>query len=430
MKYNDESDSDEEGSDGDDEETADREGAGSEAGSGSDAEDEGKDELEDEGLEGGTKMPSFQDYFDANGRTSDNRLSSLPLLDHKEYIRAIRAAPAKHEAEIRQGFELHSRSFPEWYFQLGQGFNLCFYGFGSKRKLLTAFVEAHLSAHPLIVVNGFFPRTSVKAVVAQIITQIIQPIEGTKGSVPSQINDALAVVSDFFSDDTRRRDLRLFIVVHNIDGDQLRNVQAQNALCHLAAVPNVSLICSIDHINAPLLWDAARMDRLSFLWHDVSTFEPYDVETSMAEDSGLVSLVRGDGNRTLTGMKHVMRSLPANARRVFRVLADHQLAAVAGQGGADSGGGEGAKGSKRAANKQAKQGLGAAEGLPLQIYRRKCEEQFIPGIGSDVTFRAQLREFTDHKLMEQVVTAENGEVVFIPMETQILRDLLVVMNDL
>lgn len=372
----------------------------------------------------GTKMPSFQDYFDAHARTSDNRLSSLPLLDHKEYIRAVRGAPVKHETEIKQGFELHSRSFPEWDFQLSQGFNLCFYGFGSKRKLLSALAEKHLSHAPLIVVNGFFPGISVKLIVSNIITQVVHPIQGTKGAAPAQINDAIGMIGQFFKrEDVASKGLTVFVIIHNIDGEQLRNVQSQNALCQLAAIPQVRLVCSVDHINAPLLWDSSRMDCLSFLWHDVTTFEPYDVETSMAEDSGLVSLVRGDGARTLHGMKHVMRSLPANARRVFRVLADHQLAA-SDDAGTEGTSKEGRHGSKRGS------GPGPAAGLPLQIYRRKCEEQFIPGIGSDVTFRAQLREFTDHKLMEQVMTAENGEVVFIPMESRMIRDLLVVMNDL
>ncbi|KAI9013608.1 origin recognition complex, subunit 2 [Hyaloraphidium curvatum] len=364
----------------------------------------------------------FLAYFDAHGRTSDNRLSSLPLLDHKEYIRAIRGAPPKHEAEIRQGIQLHSKSFPEWHFQLLEGFNLCFYGFGSKQKLLNAFADAELKDYPVVTVSGFNPSVTAKSILAQIVSNVVHPMLGIVGTVPAQVNDAIAKISDHFA---RGEHGKLFVVIHNIDGEQLRNGQAQNALSHLASVPNVHLVCSIDHINAPLLWDASRMSKLSFLWHDVTTFEPYDVETSMAEDSGLVSLVRGDGHRSLGGMKHVMRSLPVNARKVFRVLAEHQLAAS---------GAEGSETSSRAGRKQAKAaskaGPSAAVGLPLQIYRRKCEEQFIPGIGSDVTFRAQLREFVDHKLMEQVVTAENGEVVFIPMESKAITDLLAAMNDL
>lgn len=381
------------------------------------------EELEEGGHESG--VLSFSAYFEGHGRSSDNRLSSLPLLEHKDYVKAIRGAPMKHRAEVEQGLDLHAKSFPEWHFQLQEGFNLCFYGLGSKRKLLTAFAEAQLRSHPVVIVNGFLPSASMKVILAQIITKVIQPIEGSKGSVPPQVDDAIAVIAKFFARDEERRKIRLFVVIHNIDGEQLRSIQAQNALSQLADIPNVGLICSVDHINAPLLWDAARKDKLSFVWHDVTTFEPYDVETSMAEDSGLINFVGGEGNRTLNGMKHVMRSLPVNARRVFRVLAEHQLSVEGGEGS----GRETQTPAKRGA-KGSRSGPGPSAGLSLQIYRRKCEDLFIPGTGSDVTFRAQLREFTDHKLMEQTVTSENGEVVFISMETQMLKDLLAAMAEL
>ena len=45
---------------------------------------------------------------------------------------------------------------------------------------------------------------------------------------------------------------------------------------------SVHLIASIDHVNAPLLWDFALLDRFGWVWHDVTSFAPYRLETAFA----------------------------------------------------------------------------------------------------------------------------------------------------
>lgn len=48
---------------------------------------------------------------------------------------------------------------------------------------------------------------------------------------------------------------RAFLLIHNIDGPALRTPQAQSVLSLLASIPQLSIVASIDHINAPMLWD-------------------------------------------------------------------------------------------------------------------------------------------------------------------------------
>lgn len=45
---------------------------------------------------------------------------------------------------------------------------------------------------------------------------------------------------------------RLYLLIHNIDGIMLRSSKAQDLLSCLANIPNVCVLASIDHINAPL----------------------------------------------------------------------------------------------------------------------------------------------------------------------------------
>lgn len=45
---------------------------------------------------------------------------------------------------------------------------------------------------------------------------------------------------------------RLCLIIHNIDGIMLRSNKTQNILASLAAIPNIHVVASVDHINAPL----------------------------------------------------------------------------------------------------------------------------------------------------------------------------------
>lgn len=45
---------------------------------------------------------------------------------------------------------------------------------------------------------------------------------------------------------------RIFLLIHNLDGGMLRSSKAQDVLSRLASIPNVHMLASVDHINAPL----------------------------------------------------------------------------------------------------------------------------------------------------------------------------------
>lgn len=47
-------------------------------------------------------------------------------------------------------------------------------------------------------------------------------------------------------------DLHVYLLIHNIDGPMLRGEKIQSALGQLASLPNLHLVASLDHINAPL----------------------------------------------------------------------------------------------------------------------------------------------------------------------------------
>ena len=74
-------------------------------------------------------LPAHEQYFWQNRpgkvKTSNNTLSSLSLLTHEQYHNAITAYSDPHSSSYTFLHTLHSRSFPQWRFELSQSFNIC-----------------------------------------------------------------------------------------------------------------------------------------------------------------------------------------------------------------------------------------------------------------------------------------------------------------
>ncbi|KAF0503165.1 Origin recognition complex subunit 2 [Gigaspora margarita] len=133
------------------------------------------------------------------------------------------------------------------------GFNILFYGYGSKKELLDEFSEVYLRDQPLIVINGFYPKLDIVETFMQIINGINLDVDMKPGTRES-MEKLTTLIQDYFLNPDRDFQ-RLYITVHNIDGQNLRTLQVQNCLGILTSCPNIHLIASVDHINATLLFD-------------------------------------------------------------------------------------------------------------------------------------------------------------------------------
>ncbi|KAI9280036.1 origin recognition complex subunit 2-domain-containing protein, partial [Sporodiniella umbellata] len=211
-----------------------------------DEEDEKEKRIEEETTEGYERY--FQDLH-GSSKTSNNTLSKLQVLEPQEFHNILEKAPKKHVQEIETLKGMQRQYFPQWFFELQSGFNLVFYGYGSKRNLLNEFAQSALKDGPLIVINGFFPAISIKDILAKIIIGALGAHSST-GSIDEQVS----FICDYFAREDREYE-KLYIMVHNLDGANLRNERTQMALSTLASGENIHLVASVDHINAGLLWD-------------------------------------------------------------------------------------------------------------------------------------------------------------------------------
>ncbi|KAF9987854.1 Origin recognition complex subunit 2 [Modicella reniformis] len=338
----------------------------------------------------------FQNLYQKS-RTSNNTLSKLPTLEHADFIQAIKRTPTKHSKEMEMLNVLYEEQFPQWYFELMAGFNLLIYGYGSKRLLLTKFATSTLTDAPLIIVNGYFPTLTIKEILDKISSGALQ-YSGSTGTLQEQ----LAFIHAYFAQPDRVVQ-KLYLLIHNIDGSSLRSEKTQSALSLLASCPHVHLVASMDHINTNILWDTVKAARFRWVWHELTTFKPYLTETSFEN-----SIMVRQGDLGPRGIQFVLASLTSNGKGLFRILAEHQI-----QVERDAvGGGTSVAGNKNHAD----------WGMAYNTLFKKCQENFL--VSNAVTFKTQLTEFRDHRIVHSKKGQDGVEILYIPLSASILEGIL------
>ncbi|CAN7984198.1 unnamed protein product [Ixodes hexagonus] len=321
-------------------------------------------------------------YFSLSGkgRTSNHTLSKLgrPVMAPDEINRILGAACDPHVTHRKALLRQHRTCFSRWWALLREGFNLLLHGPGSKIRLLQSFKEDMLSESFCITVNGFNPGLTLQEILTTIIRQVIGQDSSTPPGLAGQVDH---IVEHFSVQDADE----LYLLINNIDGPNLRHSKTQAVLSRLSAVAHIHIVASVDHVNASLLWDQETSRAYRFVWINATTFEPYVLESSLEP-------LKSCAASTLSSLQHVFCSLTPNARKIFLLIARHQLDS------ADSPG---------------------YSGLSFQDCYHRCREEFL--VNSDLTLRAQLREFLDHLLLKIKKGHDGTENLLIPLQNEALR---------
>uniref|UniRef100_A0A8D3E6E4 Origin recognition complex subunit 2 n=1 Tax=Scophthalmus maximus TaxID=52904 RepID=A0A8D3E6E4_SCOMX len=335
-------------------------------------------------------QPSMvEEYFEAHGSskvlTSDRTLERLhtPKIDRETLVQLLAGKPSCYAEEIQQLHRKHAKHFSKWMLQLQLGFSVLVYGLGSKKALLEDFRVSHLAQEIHLVVNGFFPSITLKSILNALTCEILEH-QGSFRTPSDQIQFIAQTLKD-------SPDLHVYLLIHNIDGPMLRGEKTQSALGQLASLPNLHLVASLDHINAPLVWDQFKQSQFNWLWWECVTFQHYAEETSYENSL----LVQQTGALALSSLTHVLRSLTPNARGIFKLLVKFQLE-----------------------NKDNP----SYTGLSFQDFYQRCREAFL--VNSDLTLRTQLTEFRDHKLIRTRKGADGVECLTVAVDPGTLIDFL------
>ena len=307
---------------------------------------------------------------------------SLPKMDRKTMNQVLADSPNPFQSSTTALHDMYKSLHNYWLVQLSQGFNILLYGYGSKQKVISDFCKANLSKSYYLVVNGFFPGLTVKQIFNEITSELLQH----SGAFKTLTHQCKFICNELCGNGEAPDEL--FLIIHNIDGTALREEKAQTALSLLATCPRIRIIASVDHLNAPLLWDEIITSRYNWIWHDATTFERYTAETSYENSL----LIKQSSSLAMSSLTHVLKSLPDKAQKIFELMATYHLE---------------------------RKDEPSYSGMTFSELYRKCREGFLAN--SDTTLRAQLTEFLDHKLIKSSKRADGAETLTVLVQQSVLE---------
>ncbi|GAB6019144.1 Origin recognition complex subunit 2 [Chamberlinius hualienensis] len=323
------------------------------------------------------------DYFNNQGKsslTSNKTLACLRQdLQEMDLQEKMSEMTPKHEGSLKRLSENYMIKYHKWITYLKNGFNILFYGIGSKMSVLQQFRESLMTNYTVLEVKGFQANANINMVLQTIMEFL------NKTDYSSKLEDQLKLIHRKFR---KSRHGELCLLVHNIDGRGFRNEKAQEVLCNLAKSPSIHIVASIDHVRTPLLWDTGKLASFNWIWEDITTFLVYNEET--ADDNSL--FVKRTGSLGLSSATQVFHSLTPNAKGIFLLLAKQQL-------------------DKMENNNN-------YTGMPFHECYSLCREAFL--VNSQLTLNTQLIEFKDHKLLKVKKGSDGVEYLLITLDTHSL----------
>ena len=342
--------------------------------------------FDDQSLELHNAVAHRSGYFSQKASVSTKSVSELgiSLANESELRASVARLPERLQAEkqrlVQRYLSNAKRMAAQWY----AGFSLLFYGYGSKYELLKSTLKECSVGFPAVLVDGLSTRITYKSILMNVLATArdCKTVHLPKMSE----EELLAEIKE------EAKHQRIFVMVSNIDGPGLRSPNVQRGLSELSQIEKLHFGASIDHVNAPLIWDLQMKDRFSWVWHHVPTFKPYVREVNL---SSLPSLFLGRKEAcTQESAAVVLSSLSNNAREVFRCIADAQLDAE-----------------------------NASGGITFQTLFNVCKERFLAS--NENILKAFLTEFKDHDILQ---TKRDGstaaDVLHIPLDDTSLRTLL------
>ncbi|XP_038720458.1 origin of replication complex subunit 2-like isoform X2 [Tripterygium wilfordii] len=266
-----------------------------------------------------------------SGKKSTNKLSDIGLVDEQELRAAMANSEPKHEKEVSALMESYKSLYPQWVFELRCGFALLMYGFGSKKALLEDFASIALTEYSVIVINGYLQSINIKQVVVAMAEVLWDQLKSSGKTTSASLGKVQQPFSSRSMDDLlsflngsrkHENDFDICLVIHNIDGPGLRDSETQQYLAQIASCSHIRIVASVDHVNAPLLWDKKMVHtQFNWYWNHVPTFAPYTVEGVFFP----LILSHGSASQSAKTATIILQSLTPNAQSVFKILAEYLL---------------------------------------------------------------------------------------------------------
>jgi origin recognition complex subunit 2 len=354
---------------------------------------------------------------DGDGGVDDEAGEENGLMVKKTITLEERQAASKAENELQ---------YAQWENELLNGYNLIFFGHGSKRLLLDDLVATRLEklGH-CMVINGLYPGLTIKDVLLEIEMSFsdikscpISPdattaLEKAASRIYAYFLPEMALPNTIIFPTSTKP---LFLVLNNIDSPGLRTPKSLAVLSLLAASPRIHIVTSFDHVNTPILfsttatttpkhnyptgsWAGTPLSSrgFSWAWHNATTFAPYTLEIEYAKQATVFVVAGGAGGETVTeeGALRVLHSVTTNARRLFKLLLQRQIAAIPESAEADD-----------AVLLTLRTSTAPTFAMDGDLLQKTAREKMIAT--QEERFNALMGEFKDHGLVVEFGTQEEG----------------------
>lgn len=255
---------------------------------------------------------------------------------------------------------------------------------------------------PCLILNGYNPSCNYRDVFKEI-TDLLVPAELTRSETKYWGNHVILQIQkmiDFYKN--QPLDIKLILVVHNLDGPSIRKNTFQTMLSFLSVIRQIAIVASTDHIYAPLLWDNMKAQNYNFVFHDISNFEPSTVESTFQD---VMKMGKSDTSSGAEGAKYVLQSLTVNSKKMYKLLIETQMQNMG----------------NLSANTGPKRGT-QRTGVELKLFNHLCAADFIAS--NEIALRSMLREFIEHKMANITKNNSGMEIIWVPYTYAELEKLL------
>jgi hypothetical protein len=114
---------------------------------------------------------------------------------------------------------------------------------------------------------------------------------------------------------------RLYVLVHNIDGNGFEAAQVQQLLASFASCASVSVIATADKLNFQLIWDSSMLCQYRWMYVHCPTFESYRTDSKSTLKLGMGT----SSKRTYMdsqAYEYIVKSLNSKFKEVLSLLGE------------------------------------------------------------------------------------------------------------
>lgn len=124
---------------------------------------------------------------------------------------------------------------------LAEGFNLLFYGAGSKKDFVHELIQTHFSQHSFVIVNGYFQKLTTKDILHTILSELLK--------IDYQQKNKKKILQHIQEELKKNLNKHYFLVIHSLDFNTVKSQIINFDLIQVLNSTNFHLIVTVDKLT-------------------------------------------------------------------------------------------------------------------------------------------------------------------------------------